>query len=75
MSNSCIDKMENISTIVNLLYDNKQNIKNNDYLVLMNALKKLYEYKPKITKSFVCEGCNMEYCNHFSESDDDENGL
>ena len=74
MSNSCI-KIKNISTIANIIDENKEKLKNNDYLVLMSALKKIYEYEPKITKTFVCEGCNMEYCNHFSETDDEENGL
>lgn len=76
MSNNCI-KINNISTIVNIIDENKEKINNNEYLVLMNALKKLYEYQPKIIKTFVCEGCMMEYCTYCSDSDSDcdENDL
>jgi len=39
---------ENISTMVNILYDNKQNIKDNDYIILMDSLKELSKLRPKI---------------------------
>ena len=41
---------ENISTMVNILFDNKQLIKDNDYIVLMDNLKELSKFRPKLFK-------------------------
>lgn len=39
---------EAISNMVNVLYDNKQNISDNDYIILMDNLKEISKFKPKL---------------------------
>ena len=62
MTEKCI-KNNSLTKIMNIIDDNKQKITNNEYMEVMNALKKIYEYKDTKVKMFMCEGCNMEYCN------------
>ena len=56
-------KNESLAKIINIIDDNKQKITTNEYIEVMAALKKIYEYKDTTVKMFMCEGCNTEYCN------------
>mgnify|MGYP003146960548 CR=1 FL=1 len=39
---------KHISTMVNTLYDNKEKMSDNDYMVLMDCLKEISKFRPKI---------------------------
>lgn len=43
---------QDLMTINNILYDNRQNFNENDYLVICNCLKNVWE-KKKINKIFI----------------------
>jgi len=72
MSNIC--EIE-FSKIVDIMDNNKQNIKTADYMMLMASLKKIYEIKETkvIVKSKVCSEClsSLSDCHSCSDSDDD----
>jgi len=75
MSNSSIES--EFSNIVNILFDNKDNIKTDDYMQLLNSLKIIHEKRPLdvkvITKKF-CTNC-LSSCSENESSDDSDDEI
>jgi len=69
MSDICIDS--NFSNIVDLLDNNKSNIKTADYIKIMESLKHIYEAKEKIVIKKTCSNC-LQSCSDSECSSDSE---
>ena len=70
----------NFEIISNLLFENKNNIKENDYIIIMKNLQQIYNTKVKpvlniCPKEKICPNCLNEFTDWETDSDSDNDNF